>query len=136
MYNSVGMNIIVLSHKSKPINPKDIKYIYNKVDWWPQRTIEDIGKILNENCYAVWSDDKIIGFLRYVTDGEFRAYIEDMVILPDYQREGLGQLLLEESLKDFEDIDVISLFCEEELIPFYEKVGFKASKKQRVMHKK
>lgn len=56
-----------------------------------------------------------------------------MMILPDYQSKGVGRLLIETSLADFQEIDVISLFCAEDLIPFYDKCGFELSKKQRVM---
>jgi N-acetylglutamate synthase-like GNAT family acetyltransferase len=129
------VDIKIVSHCSKSINPVDVKKIYDAINWkfLNERTIEEIGKVMDCNCYAAWHENKMIGFVRYLTDGNFRAYIEDMLVLPDYRSKGVGQLLLKKSLEDFQEIDVISLFCTEDLIPFYEKLGFELSDKQRVM---
>lgn len=131
-----SMEYEILSHSKRSIEPKELKELYNSVDWWPERSVEEIAKILDDKCYAAWQDGKMVGFVRYISDGHFRAYVEDAVVLPEYQNKGVGQKLMQESLKDFEDIDVISLFCEEKLIPFYERSGFEKAKKQLVMHKK
>ena len=131
-----SMRYEILSHSVKPIDPRQLKKLYNSVDWWPERSVEDIEKILDDKCYAAWLDGKMIGFVRYISDGHFRAYVEDAVVLPEYQNKGIGQQLMKESLKNFKNIDVISLFCEEKLVPFYERSGFKPNKKQLVMHKK
>lgn len=45
-------------------------------------------------------------------------------------------ILVSKLLDELANIDVISLFCEENLIPFYAKNHFKFSKSQFVMHRK
>ncbi|WP_249596881.1 GNAT family N-acetyltransferase, partial [Peribacillus frigoritolerans] len=77
-----------------------------------------------------------IGFARAVSDGKFRAYIEDVIIHKAYQKSGIGKNLVSKLLDELSHIDVVSLFCEEHLIPFYKKKNFKDSKSQFVVQRK
>ena len=72
-------------------------------------------------------------FVRSVSDGMFRAYIEDVAVKTNFQRQAIGTRLVEEMLKELKNIDVVSLFCEEELIDFYKLNRFKRTT-QVVMH--
>ncbi|MGM0851063.1 MAG: GNAT family N-acetyltransferase [Bacillota bacterium] len=111
--------------------------LYNDVGWWEERVEQDIEEMLNKvQSVGAWKNDTLIGFARAVTDGKFRAYVEDVVIHSSYQREGIGIKLVSKLLDDLSHIDVISLFCEQHLIPFYEKNNLKYSKSQFVMHRK
>ena len=89
-----------------------------------------------ETSVGVWKDDVLIGFSRAISDGEFRAYVEDVVIHKDYQQLGVGTKLVSKLLEELSHIDVISLFCGDDLISFYKKNNFRNSKSQFVMHKK
>ena len=67
----------------------------NKV--WPGkydegRTAEAISKTLNITAY----DDKtLVGCLRILTDGYFFGTITEMLVLPEYQKQGIGSWLLQ-----------------------------------------
>jgi predicted GNAT family N-acyltransferase len=131
------MKIEIFSYSEKPIKAIDVKELYNNVGWWQERLEQDIEEMLKkEQSVGAWKDNTLIGFARAVTDGKFRAYIEDVVIQDSFQKEGIGTKLVEKVLEDLTHIDVISLFCEEHLIPFYQKNYFKYSKSQFVMHRK
>ena len=41
------------------------------------------------------ADEKIIGFLRALSDGEITTYIAEVLIAPEWRGQGLGTLLLE-----------------------------------------
>ncbi|WP_062110252.1 GNAT family N-acetyltransferase [Bacillus niameyensis] len=111
--------------------------LYKDADWWEERLEEDIEEMLKKDqSVGAWKADTLIGFARAVSDGKFRAYIEDVVIHSSYRHEGIGTKLISKLMDELSHIDVISLFCEEELISFYENNDFKLSKSQFVMHKK
>ncbi|WP_132747057.1 GNAT family N-acetyltransferase [Scopulibacillus darangshiensis] len=111
--------------------------LYNDVGWWEERKEQEIEEMLNKvQSVGAWKDDALIGFARAVSDGKFRAYIEDVVIHSSFRKEGIGTKLVSTLLDELSYIDVISLFSEEQLIPFYEKNNFKNSKSQFVMHRK
>ncbi|REJ07950.1 GNAT family N-acetyltransferase [Halobacillus trueperi] len=130
------MEIEVKSYTEKPIKAAELKRLYNEAGWWEKRKEEDIENILeSEISVGAWDGDLLIGFARAVSDGKFRAYIEDVVIHTKFQKSGIGTEIVSRLLKELSHIDVISLFCEEELIPFYERNKFKHIKAQCVMHK-
>jgi ribosomal protein S18 acetylase RimI-like enzyme len=131
------MQIELFSFTEKRIKAIDLINLYKNAGWWDERQEQDIKKMLCQvPNVGAWRGDSLIGFARAVTDGKFRAYIEDVVIHRSYQKEGIGTDLVSKLLEELTHIDVISLFCEEHLIPFYEKNRFKRSKSQFVMHRK
>lgn len=131
------MNIEILSFTERRIKANDVKMLYNDVGWWEERTEQDIEEMLiQEQSVGAWKGDTLIGFARAVSDGKFRAYIEDVVIHSSFQKDGIGTQLVSKLLEGLTHIDVISLFCEEHLIPFYAKNNFKYSKSQFVLHRK
>lgn len=127
----------ILNYIERPIKAEDLMNLYSNVNWWEERKVDDIDRMLKQgNSVGVWKDDVLIGFARAISDGKFRAYIEDVVIHKDYQKLSIGMKLVSRLLEELSHIDVISLFCGDELIPFYEKNKFSYSKSQFVMHKK
>ncbi|WP_431804530.1 GNAT family N-acetyltransferase [Halobacillus andaensis] len=130
------MKVEVKSYVEKPINTAELIRLYSDAGWWENRKEEDIEKMLTrEVSVGAWKGDLLIGFARAVSDGKFRAYIEDVVIHTEFQKSGIGTEIVSRLLKELTHIDVISLFCEQDLVPFYEKNNFKYIKTQYVMHK-
>ncbi|MGM0852759.1 MAG: GNAT family N-acetyltransferase [Bacillota bacterium] len=84
---------------------------------------------------GAWYDSDLIGFARAVSDGRFRAYKEDVVIHKDFQKSGIGTEILSQLLNELSHIPIISLFCEEDLIPYNEKNNYRCSKSPFVMHR-
>ncbi|WP_418302906.1 GNAT family N-acetyltransferase [Lysinibacillus fusiformis] len=126
-----------LSFSERPIKGTELMMLYKDAGWWEERKEKDIENMLKQDIsIGVWIEDNLIGFARAVSDGKFRAYIEDVVIHNEFQKTGIGTKLVSKLLDELSHIDVISLFCGEELISFYEKNNFKFSKSQYVMHKK
>lgn len=131
------MKMEVKSYTEKPIKAAELMRLYSDAGWWKDRKEKDIEKILKQEVsVGAWKGDLLIGFARAVSDGKFRAYIEDVVLHTEFQKSGVGTEIVSQLLKELSHIDVISLFCEEDLIPFYERNKFKYSKSQFVMHKK
>jgi ribosomal protein S18 acetylase RimI-like enzyme len=131
------LNIEILSYTERQIKAIDVMKLYNDVGWWEERQEQDIEELLTKiPSVGAWIDGTLIGFTRAISDGKFRAYIEDVVIHSSYRKEGIGTKLVSKMLDELSHINVISLFCEEHLIPFYGKNNFKYSKTQLVMHRK
>jgi ribosomal protein S18 acetylase RimI-like enzyme len=130
------MIIEVLTSIEKPIKANEVIELYKDAGWWNERTEQDMEKMLSQTlAVGAWENNKLIGFARAITDGVFRAYIEDVVIHSSFNRNGIGTMLIAKLIEELSNIDVISLFCEEDLIAFYNKNEFKKSKSQFVMHK-
>lgn len=126
-----------LRYEEKTINAAQLIVLYSDTGWWKERQEQDIEQMLKAGlAIGVWDDDNLIGFARAITDGRFRAYIEDVVVHSKYQKTGIGKQLISKIMSELSHIDVVSLFCEEHLIPFYQENEFKWSKSQFVLHKK
>jgi ribosomal protein S18 acetylase RimI-like enzyme len=111
--------------------------LYASVGWWPLRTPEEIAQVLKDAlAVGAWEGDHLVGFARVVSDHHFHAFIEDVAVQPRYQRRGLGRLLLTKLLDALSQIETMTLFCQQSLVPFYEEHGFQAFPSQMVMHRK
>lgn len=122
-------------HRDRPIAPSLVRELYNHVGWWPERSSEQIGQVLEGAPAAgAWDGERLVGFARVVTDGIFRAYIEDVVVHEAWRRQGVATALMACLLDELKEIPVVSLFCKAGLVPVYQGQGFQETR-QVVMHK-
>ncbi len=90
-----------------------------------------------EDCYknermtsyfhiAVFDGDHLIGFIDTVCNGVTDAYIQDLIIHPDYQGKGIGTELMNRTIDYLKKnrIFMISVLFDEKLRPFYKRFGF------------
>ncbi len=79
----------------KNIKAADFLYLASKV--WPgeydaERTKEALEKTINISAY---DGEKLIGCLRILTDGYYFGTITELLVLPEYQNNGVGSRLME-----------------------------------------
>lgn len=128
--------VVLALHTQRPISPQAIRTLYDLVDWWPERSGEDIALVLEHGpAVGAWLGEELIGFARAVTDGKLRAYIEDVMVHPAHRRQGVGEQLMETLLAALAQIETISLFCEPGLVAWYEQYNFRLRSSQRVLHR-
>lgn len=70
-------------------NVSDILRLYENVGW--SMYTEDIEKLIralsnSHFVFTAWDKDKIVGLIRTVGDGESIIYIQDILVLSDYQK--------------------------------------------------
>ena len=87
---------------------------------------------LDNSLYTLvaYKDGKAVGMGRIVGDGAIICYVQDLIIRPEVQGEGIGGLILE-SLKSFVITTgfegttmMFDLMCAKGREPFYKKHGF------------
>lgn len=113
----------------------DIVKLYKVGGWWKDSYDKSGIKQLIKGsfCFAVVFDKKTkktIGMGRVLSDGVSDGYIQDLVILPEYRRKGVGKRLTK-SLIDYcksKGITWIALVSEPNQENFYKKIGFKEMK--------
>ena len=95
--------------------------------WAKGRTQKQIRQMLkNSNTVVtIWKNLKLIGFGRGTSDSVFRAVLWDIVIASDYQKTGLGKILLRtllesRSIKNVDKVYLMTTNCME----FYEDNQF------------
>ena len=82
------------------------------------------------NSYKVvtaWKDDKLVAAGRLISDGICYGQIVDVGVLPEYQKQGIGKVIMNELMRGNGHLYIYltSTFGNEE---FYRKLGFKRHK--------
>lgn len=67
--------------------------------------------------------DKVVGFITAISDGVLSAYIPFLEVLPEYKNKGIGKELVQRMMTELADIYMIDLCCDDDLVPYYEKLG-------------
>ncbi len=76
------------------------KYLLEESYWATERTHEQTATaIKNSLPFAIYKGENQVGFARVVTDYATFAYLGDVFILPEYQGNGLGKLLMQAILE-------------------------------------
>ncbi len=109
---------------------EDLCELY-KLSWWGNnREIPDITIMLDNSDINLGicekQSQKLVGFTRVLTDYIYRATIWDVMVAPNYQKQGLGSQLINEILhhSQLKNVEIFMLVCLPEMIPYYEKFGF------------
>jgi ribosomal protein S18 acetylase RimI-like enzyme len=75
----------------------------------------------------VFDNEKLIGFGRAISDGEYQAAIYDVAILHDYQQKGIGTQIINHIKERTPGCNLI-LYAAPSRELFYEKIGFRRMK--------
>ncbi|MDO9323751.1 MAG: GNAT family N-acetyltransferase [Methanoregula sp.] len=110
----------------------EIADLYRTGGWWKEEyDPAALGSLIQGSfSFAVAVDKKTgktIGMGRVISDGVSDGYIQDLVVLPDYRKSGIGReimsALVEQCIKS--GITWIALIAEPGSQIFYETLGFK-----------
>ena len=76
--------------------------------------------------YLALDGEAIVGLVRLVGDGFSSVFVQDLIVLPSHQRQGIGSALMKEALGDFKEVYQIQLATEqtEKNLGFYRFLGF------------
>ncbi len=120
------MNIIISEYIE--YNHNEIINLYESVGWvnyieYPQRLRKAYK---NSLCVlAAYKDTELVGILRAVGDNATILFIQDIIVLPKYQRMGIGTKLIKSAMEKYKDVYQIELLTDdtEKTISFYKSVG-------------
>ena len=129
------MNRLIGYKINDAVSFEEIFPIYEAVGWTNYTTNPTMLKnALEHSLFLISARDEegnLIGFLRAVGDGFSIVYIQDIIVLPEYQRQGIGTQLLRQTLEYFKEVYQMILTTDSELktLAFYESNGFTALSK-------
>lgn len=114
---------------NKTLNEDALKSLYEDAGWISYTT--DLGKLLKAiegslMVVSAWHDEKLTGLIRVVGDGQTIIYIQDILVLKEYKRKGIGTKLVNIILENYKDVRQKVLLTDEseETRGFYEANGF------------
>jgi len=114
---------------------EEIVELYKAGGWWKDSYDPSGIKPLIEGSFAFAvavesSSGKAIGMGRIISDGASDAYIQDLVIMPEYRGQGIGKKLVSALLKRClsKGLLWVGLIAEPDQDEFYSSLGFKHMK--------
>ena len=111
---------------NETVSAKDLSDLREAVGW--NRMEDEYSNPLMTSYYhiAVYEGDKLVGYIDSVSNGVTDAYIQDLMVHPDYQGKGVGTELMNQMITYLKEnrIYIISVVFEESLKPFYDRFGF------------
>ena len=91
-----------------------------------ERELADV-RLHNAFHLCCFDGDRLVGYAAVVGNGVTDAYIQDLMVHPDYQRQGIGHQLMQRTLERLrnEGIYIVSvIYGDAELQKYYEEFDF------------
>lgn len=119
----------MLEYKQEIPSMADLFALYGSVDWTnytsnPAMLEEAVKASLWQ--LVVYDEKELVAYIRLVGDGHSVLLVQDLLVRPDHQRQGIGKKLLEEALAAFPTVYQRLLVTErsEKNLAFYQSLGF------------
>lgn len=94
---------------------------------------EQLQQAINKSLYVLtaWSGEQLVGLLRAVGDGTSIIYVQDILVLKQFQRQGIGRRLLNQLVDHYATVRQIVLMTDTSAATtcFYENCGFMRTEK-------
>ena len=120
---------MITIRKQEIVKLEDILHLYQAVGWTnythqPQMLEQALSHSLV--IYLALDGDAVVGLIRLVGDGFSSVFVQDLIVLPSYQRQGIGSSLMKEALENFKEAYQVQLVTEEteKNVGFYRSMGF------------
>ena len=120
---------MITIRKQEIVKLEDVLHLYQAVGWTnytnqPQMLEQALSHSLV--IYLALDGDAVVGLIRLVGDGFSSVLVQDLIVLPNYQHQGIGSALMKESLEDFKEVYQVQLATEqtEKNMGFYRSMGF------------
>ena len=115
--------------KESSVSIDDVLHLYQAVGWTnytnqPQMLEQALSHSLA--TYLARDGEKIVGLVRLIGDGFSSVFVQDLLVLPSYQRQGIGSSLMKQALADYKDAYQVQLATDEseKTLAFYRSLGF------------
>ena len=121
--------MIVFKENNK--NIEEFNFLYDAVGWGAYN--EKVTKKALDNTFysvSVYEDDKVIGYGRLIGDTICFIYVHDIMVLPEYQGQKIGTIIMQKLLEKVNEIKKenpdlrVYLGAAKNREKFYEKFGF------------
>ena len=120
---------MITIRKQEIVKLEDVLHLYQAAGWTnytnqPQMLEQALSHSLV--IYLALDGDAVVGLIRLVGDGFSSVLVQDLIVLPIYQRQGIGSALMKEALEDYKDAYQVQLVTDqtERTLEFYRSMGF------------
>lgn len=112
---------------AREFSEHNLQELFLSVGWLSAKYPARLKKALDqcETVFTAWEQDKLVGLVNAIDDGELTAYVHYLCVDPAYQGRGIGKELLARIKKKYQSYLYLILIAENEpLIAYYKQHGF------------
>lgn len=112
--------------ENAPVDPAALAALREAVGWPGMESYFRDPRLTSFYHIAVYEGDRLIAFIDCVSNHVTDAYIQDLMVHPDYQKRGLGRELMQRMIARIrqEGIFMVSVLYDESLRDYYRQFGF------------
>lgn len=109
--------------------------LYRANGWSSAREPELLRKALlaAHSLITAWDGSRLVGLGNAISDGHLVVYYPHLLVLPDYQRRGIGARLMQMLMRGYGGFHQQMLVADGRAIKFYRKCGFERARKTEPM---
>lgn len=114
---------------------RDMEALYRDADWWDdafEQNPDALDLVVRNSALFVgaFSEKKLIGMGRALSDLASDAYIQDVVVLKSHRGKGIGRMIIKKLISGLKEqgVDWIGLVGQPGTRKFYETLGFRELK--------
>jgi len=124
MTENKQMTIIISDRRD--IDLEKIIDLYKANQWSSADKPNELYNALtnSHSLFSAWDNDKLVGIGNAISDGHLVVYYPHLLIHPDYQGKGIGQMLMDKMQKKYGHFHMQMLTADGKAIDFYQKMGF------------
>ncbi|MBU9714202.1 GNAT family N-acetyltransferase [Evansella tamaricis] len=116
-------------NNNNDISREQLERLYNDVKWYAYtQDLEVLHQSISRSLEVIsaWNGKELVGLIRVVGDGLTIIYIQDILVLNEYQNQGIATQLIQQILEKYKNVRQKVLLTEEapDVRHFYEKNNF------------
>lgn len=107
--------------------PKDqVIALYSELEWSSAEKPDELLKALlnSHSVISAWDGDKLVGLGNSISDGHLVVYYPHLLVLPEYQGNGVGKEIVSRFRELYSDFHQQILVADGKAIEFYKSCGF------------
>ena len=110
----------------------EIVNLYRIVGWTNYlERVDTLQQAYEGSLYVLgaYDSDQLVGIIRAVGDGQTIVFVQDIIVLPEYQRKRIGTKLLKTLMDKYKDVYQMELLTDntDKTKAFYRSLGFTAA---------
>lgn len=118
----------IIYKDTKIFKEEDLQQLFLSVKWESGKYPKKLVNAMKNSTHVIsaWDNERLVGLVRELDDGETVAFIHYLLVDPQYQGLHIGDLLMKHLMEYLDKVLYIKIMpSDPKTIPFYERYGFK-----------
>lgn len=118
--------MIIHLSESRDLDPQKVLALYKANQWLSAEKPAELMNALKNSfdLVSAWDGDTLVGLGNAISDGYLVVYYPHLLVLPEYQRRGIGSMIINRLTGKYSGFHQQVLVADNHAIEFYRKCGF------------